>query len=111
MTTLTRRDFRAIIYYNFARGLSKKECFNEMSEVFGEDFPSVRTVERCYLQFRRGSFVLEDQPHPGRLSDVANPESVYAVREAITLNRRMAYRQLEELLNILKSTLQQIISE
>ena len=62
MATLTRRDFIAIIYYKFAHGLSKEECFIEMSEVFVEDCPSARIEERWYLQFRRGSFVLEDQP-------------------------------------------------
>ena len=52
MATLTRRDFRAIIYYNFARGLSKEEYFKEMSEVFGEDCPSVRTVEQGVNHFK-----------------------------------------------------------
>ena len=86
MATLTRHDFRSIIYYNFARGLSKEECFKKISEV--------RTVERWYLQFRQGSFVLEDQPHTGRPLDVATPESVDAVWETITLNRRIIYKQL-----------------
>ena len=107
MATLTRRDFRAIIYYNLARGL----CLKEMSEVFGEDCPSVRTVEHWYLKFRRGNFVFEDQPHTGCPSDVATSESVGAVCEAIILNRRITYRQLEELLQIPKSTLQWIVSK
>ena len=57
----------------------------------------MRTVERWYLQFWQGSFVLEDQPHTGRPSDVATLESVDAVRKAIILNKRITYRQLEEL--------------
>ena len=60
MPTRTRRNFRAIIYYNFLRGSSKKDCFEEMSEVFSEDSPSVRTVERWYLHFRRGLLDIED---------------------------------------------------
>ena len=60
-----------------------------MSEVFGENCPSVRTVERWYLQFRRGSFVLEDQLYIGRPPDVTTPESVDAIQKAITLNRRI----------------------
>ena len=50
MATLTTRDFRAIISYNFPRGLRQQDCFKEMSELFSEDCPSVRTVERWYLQ-------------------------------------------------------------
>ena len=95
MTIFTRRHFRAIIYYNFSRRLGNEE----MLEMFGKDCPSVRTVERWYL---RGSFVLEDRSHTRRPSDVATPESVDAVWKAITLNRRIMYRQLEELLNIPK---------
>ena len=108
MATLTKRDFRAIIYFNFSRGLSKEDCFKEISEVFSNDCPSVRTVERWYLQFRRGVFDLEDEPHTGRLSNVATPETVDA---AITVNRRITFRQLEVLLHISKSTLQRIVSE
>ena len=76
-----------------------------MSEVFGEDCPAVRTLERWYLQCWQRSFVLEDEPHGGRPLDVASSESVDALQEAITLNRRITYRQLEELLHIPKSTL------
>ena len=89
MATQTRRDIRAILYYNFAHGLSKEEYFKEMSEVFDEDFPSVRTVEHWNLHFQRGSFVLEDQRHTGRPSDIATPELVDAVWKAITINRRI----------------------
>ena len=49
MATLARRDFRSIIYYNFARGLSKKRAFQKISKVFSEDCLSVRTVERGIL--------------------------------------------------------------
>ena len=59
-----------------------ESLFSIISEVFGEDCPSVRTVERWYLQFRRGGFVLEDQPHAGRLSNVATPESVNAIQSS-----------------------------
>ena len=111
MATLTRRDFRAIIYYILARGLSKGEFFKEISELFGEDCPSVRTVDCWYLQFRRGNFVLDDQPRTERPSVVATPESVDAVRKAIILKRRITYKQLEELLDIPKSTLERIVSE
>ena len=49
VATLTKRDFRRIIYYKSSRGLSKEDCFKDMSEVFSEDCPSVRTAERWYL--------------------------------------------------------------
>ena len=84
MATLTRRDFRVIIYDNFSRGSSKADCFKEMSKVFGEDCPPVRTGERWYLQFWRGNFFLEFQSHTGCSSIVATPESVDVVRKAIT---------------------------
>ena len=111
LTTLTRHDFRAVIYYNFATGLSKEECLKEMMEVFGEDCSSVRTLQRCYIQFQQGSFVLKDQPHTGRPFDVATPISVKDVWKVITLNRKITYRQLKVLLHIPKPFLQRIVSE
>ena len=41
MVTLTSRNFRAIIYYNFSRGLSKEACFKEIMKcVIRVVFPS-----------------------------------------------------------------------
>ena len=108
---LIRRDCRAIIYYNFSRGSSKEECFKKISGVFSENRPSIKAVKCWYLQFRRGSFVLKDQPHTGRPSDVVSPELVDSVRKAIKLNKRITYRELEEILHISKSTLQRIVLE
>ena len=65
MATLTKRDF------------------------LGENCPSVRTVERWYLQLWLGSFVLDNQLQTGRPSDVATPELVDAVRTTTMLLRNL----------------------
>lgn len=111
MTSLNKRDVRVIIYYNFKRGLSKQECFDEMCSVLGQEVPSVRTVERWYLQFKRGEFELDDDPRPGRPAEVQVPENITRVEKAIREDRRITYRQLEELLNIPISSLHNIVKK
>ena len=70
MAALAKRDFGVIFYYNFKRGLITKDCFEEMIAVLKNDFPSLRTIERKYLQFKRGLFPLDDDPRPGRSVEV-----------------------------------------
>ena len=102
MAELTKRDFQVI---NFQRSLTTKECFDEMSAVFRDDCPSLRTIERWYLQFKRKSFSLDDDLRPGRPIELSTPENVAAVDKAIKGDRRITYRQLEEHLKIPVSTL------
>ena len=97
MAALAKRDFLVILYYNFKRGLTTKDCFEEMIAVFKKDCPSLQRIK----QFRRGSFSLNHEPRPGRPVEVSTPESEAAVQKEIEEDRRMTYRQLEELLNIL----------
>ena len=56
-------------------------------------------------------FSLDDDPRPGWPVEVSTPESVDAVQKAIKKDRRMTYRQFEELPNIHISTLHRIINE
>ena len=111
MAALVKHDFRVVFYYNFKRGLTTKDCFEEMIAVFKNDCLSLRTIERWYQQFKHGLFLLDDDPRPGQPVEVSTLESMAAVQKAIEEDQRMTYRQLEELLNIPVSTLHHIINE
>ena len=41
---LERRDFRATIYYDFDRGLTQEECFQQLVKTFSDALPSGATV-------------------------------------------------------------------
>jgi len=50
---LTRKNFRAIIFDNFRRGLSRQECIDKLKPLNGEDVPSYSTVKNCINEFNR----------------------------------------------------------
>lgn len=82
-----------------------------MCSILGQVVPSVRNVERWYLQFKRGDFELDDDPRPGKPAEIQVPENITRVEKAIRENRRITYHQLEELLNIPVSSLQNIVTK
>ena len=51
---LTRENFRAMIYYDFWRGLLRQECIDQLISTFGDEDPSYATVKRLYNEFNLG---------------------------------------------------------
>ena len=60
-----------------------------MIAVFRNDCPSLRTIERWYLEFKHGSFSLDHNLRPGRPFEVSTPESTAAVQIAMEEDRSM----------------------
>ena len=48
---LTRENFRAMIYYDFRRRLSRQECIHLLIPTFGDEAPSYANVKRSYNEF------------------------------------------------------------
>ena len=51
---LNRKHFRAIIFYNFRRGLTLQQYMDELNSIFGDEAPSRTSVYRWYVEFNRG---------------------------------------------------------
>ena len=101
MSTWTKEEKHAIVRYNFPRGLSVNQCFEEMSSVIGEDCPCQTSIFRRYKKFKRGEFSLKDDLRAGRPAEaVTTPENIVAVEKLLEESRRITYRQIEELLHI-----------
>ena len=49
---LNREHFRAIIFYNFRRGLTKQQCIDELNLILGNEAPSRISVYRWYGEFK-----------------------------------------------------------
>ena len=47
----TSENFRAMIYYDFRRGLSRQECIDQLIFTFDNKAPSYATVKRWYNGF------------------------------------------------------------
>ena len=80
---LTREHFRAIVLYNFRRGLSRQECVDELKTLFGNKVPSYSTVRNWFNEFNCGRRLLKDKFLEGRLKTGLVSENIDAVRELI----------------------------
>ena len=83
---IERRDFRAMIYYNFKRGLKQGECLAQLLQTFGDNAPSRATVSRWFAEFKRGGG-LKDETHPGRPPTAVVPETDAAVEKMLRHDR------------------------
>lgn len=108
---LKRSHFRAIIFHNFRRGLSRQECFDELNSLYGEQAPSLSTIKNWYNEFNRGRRSLQDEFREGRPKSVVLPENVDAVRKQIIKDPHVTYRQLEASLGISATSIHTILHE
>lgn len=108
---LTRENFRAMIFYNFRRGLSRQECLNELVSTFGDEAPSKTTVNRWYQEFSLGRRSLQDEFREGRPISIVLPETIDAVRELIKQDRHVTYREIEAFLGISMTSINKILHE
>ena len=74
-----RRNFRAIIYYDFNRGLAQEECLKQFVEAFSDAALSGATFVRWIAEFRMGREGSQDDSHSGRPLTVVLPEAISAV--------------------------------
>lgn len=108
---LTREHFRAIIFHNFRRGLSRQECFDELNSLYSNEAPSYSTVKNWYNEFNRGRCSLQDESREGRPKSVVVPKNIDAVLELIKQDRHVTYREIEASLDISMTSINKILHE
>ena len=64
---LNKINLRTIIYYNWKRGLSQHECFDEMKTLLDDNSVSFFKVTKWLRQFNCGLDLLEDETRSGSL--------------------------------------------
>lgn len=108
---LNREHFRAIIFYNFRRGLTQQQCMDELNSIFGDEAPSRTSVYRWYGEFKCGRSSLQDEFREGRPKSVVVPETIDAVRELILQDRHVTYREIEATLSISGTSIHSILHQ
>ena len=81
--TLTRENFRAMIYYDFRRRLSRQEWINHLISTFVDKAPSYATVKHWYNEFNNGRHSLINEFRKGSPKSVVGPENINAVQKLI----------------------------
>ena len=73
---LNPEHFRAIIFYNFRRGLTQQQCIEELNSIFADEAPSRTSVYRWHGEFNRGRRSLQDEFRKGRSKSVVVPKTI-----------------------------------
>lgn len=97
---LRERDFRAMIYYDFLKGLSQAETLESLSATFGKIAPKKTTVYKLFHEFKQGRKSLQDGAHPGRPPSVVNQNNIDAVEKLVKQDPRITCRDLQDILGI-----------
>ena len=108
---LSCENFRAMIYYDFQRGLSQQQCIDQLHSTFGDEAPSKTTVYHWFSEFNRGRRSLKDELKEGRPKSVVVPQNIDAVRELVMQDRRVTYREIEASMGISMTTIHKILHE
>ena len=108
---LNREHFRAMIFYDFRRGLTQQQCADQLALTFGDEAPSRATVFRWFSEFNRGRSALQDEFREGRPKSVVVPENIDAVRELVLQDRHVTYREIEGYLGISSTRIHSILHE
>ena len=103
--------FRAMIFYDFRRGLSQHQCAEQLALTFGDEAPSVRTVYRWFSEFTRGRISLADSSREGRPFSAVVPENIDAVRELIMQDRHVTYREIAASLGLGMTSIHSILHQ
>ena len=86
--------------YNFGRGLTRKQCNDELNSIFGDEAPSRTSVYRQFGEFHRGRRSPQDEFREGRAKLVVVPDPIDAVRKLILQYRHVTYRKIETAIGI-----------
>lgn len=108
---LTREHFRAMIYYDFRRGLTQKQCIEQLILTFGDEAPSKTTVYYWFKEFQRGRSMLTDEIKEGRPKSVVVQQNIDAVRQLVMQDRHVTYREIEASLGISMTSIHAILHE
>lgn len=108
---LSNRDFRAMIFYDFKRGLSYHESFDTLRTTFGDKSPSIATIHFWFREFKRGRKTLEDDPRPGRPTSVANDENARAVDKVIRDQRNITLRGIKDKVGFSTASIRKILRD
>ena len=104
-------EHRAVIKFITKEGKNAKEIHERMVAVYTDTAPSYATIARWNREFRHGRESLEDDPRPGRPSDVTTEDNVARVERMILENRRVKVEEIERELGISHGSVINIIHD
>lgn len=95
-----RNAFRAMIFYDYKRGLTYDQSHQNLMAAFDDNSPSLSTISYWFREFKRGRSTLEDEPRPGRPAVAVCAENIIATEKLIKEKRNITHREIQDELGI-----------
>ncbi|GFQ73796.1 histone-lysine N-methyltransferase SETMAR [Trichonephila clavata] len=111
LNSWSKEEVRAVIRYEWARGVSGTEIHNRLVEVYGLGVVSKQMVRRWCRTFSDGRQQVEDMPRAGRTRTATTDANVGKVDDMIRANRRITIDEVAEELGISHERAQNIIHD
>ena len=108
---LTRENFRAMIYYDFRRGLSQLQCIDQLFSAFDGCAASKTTEYHWFGEFNSARCSLKDEFKEVRPKSIVLPENIDAVHEVMKQDHHVTYHEIEAFLDISLTSVQKILNE
>ena len=108
---LSRRDFRAMMYYEYCQVKYFQGCFQSLKYCFGDQSLSKATVFRWFNQFMSGARTLENHDRCGRMATTVTPENFSRVESLIKKDPKMAYAEIQDIMKISSGSLTRILHD
>lgn len=108
---LSKTHFRAMMFYDFKKGLNFTDCHQNLIKAFADDAPSIHTVRRWFIEFKRGRHSLEDDHRSGRPADAVTPANIRLVAELIKEKRNLTFNEIQQALGIGASAVNSILHD
>ena len=78
-----------IIFHNFRRGLSRQECIDELTFLYGDEATAYSTIKNWFNKFNNGRSSLKHKFRKGPPKTAAVPENIDVVGELIMQDRHV----------------------
>ncbi|GFQ78404.1 histone-lysine N-methyltransferase SETMAR [Trichonephila clavata] len=111
LNSWSKEEVRAVIRYEWARGVSVTAIHNRLVEVYGPGVMSKQMVRRWCRTFSDGRQQVEDIPRAGRTRTATTDANVGKVDDMIRVNRRITIDKVAEELGISHERAQNIIHD
>ncbi len=93
-------NFRAMMFYDFKRGLNFHQSHENFVIAFGDNAPSLNTVHFWFQEFQRERRSLKDEPRSGCPTEAVTLENIRLVEKLIQGQRNITVSEIQEELNI-----------
>lgn len=97
---MEKTEIRAVIKYQFLKGLNPQEIIADFQETLGESAPSNATVYNWYNEFKRGRTDTHDEPRPGRPIEVSTEQCIQKIHRMVLNDRKLKLREIAEAVHI-----------